>query len=73
MRKRNAGKIRQKATRMITALQGFVEGKRAWDLGSRDEKERQFSRCIFFSKSLTLSEGQNLHFSCKPAAIILDI
>ena len=27
----------------------------------------------FFSKSLTLSEGQNLHFSCEPTAIILDI
>ena len=46
MRKRNAGKIRQKATRMITALQGFVEGKRAWDLGSRDEKERQSLSCL---------------------------
>ena len=50
-----------------------MEGKRAWDSGGRDEKERQFSGCIFFSKSLTLSEGQTLHFSCEPAAIILDI
>ena len=73
MHDRNAGRIRQKATRLITALQGFVEGKRAWDSGGRDEKERQFSGCIFFSKSLTLSEGQNLYFSCEPAAIILDI
>lgn len=58
-------KDKTESSGMITALQGFVK-EEGMGFGVQGWKRGSSLGASFFPKSLTLSEGQNLHFSCKP-------